>query len=306
MVFLQGWASSRADFIAGRKRLRGSRIGTGGRFARTGSIYNKRKTILYRTVPRAKRPDGLPPLHPQAEIERFLFYDTARDSDPMHRHNPRFLVVHRGRSERFTAFHDFPVGPVNICRALLEVIRNIEIYARMPQVPDDEFLPAEATCPERRFIPRSSALGRKAVGGMMNTLQLAPLSSFEKLWRKRGLLRGPWGLRSLIPCGLPRGTHFPPYPLIRNTIAIAFVSHLPVYPISHRIPPASPASRRWKTSRKLTSGLTAATRAGKSDLEFGAATELSRRKDLVYAGAAFSQGHESGRRREKKPIQNSK
>jgi hypothetical protein len=54
---------------------------------------------------------------------------------------------------------------------------------------------------------------------MRNTPQLAPLSSFKELWRKRDLLRmffgapprhavaGP-GLRSVIPRGLPRGSSF--------------------------------------------------------------------------------------------------
>jgi hypothetical protein len=62
----------------------------------------------------------------------------------------------------------------------------------------------------RFFIPLSPALGRKAEGGMMNTSQLAPLSSFKELWRKRDLLRSSWALRSVIPRGSPRGRSFHP------------------------------------------------------------------------------------------------
>jgi hypothetical protein len=43
---------------------------------------------------------------------------------------------------------------------------------------------------------------------MMNTPQLALLSAFEKIWRKRGLLRGSWVLRSMMPRGPPRGRSF--------------------------------------------------------------------------------------------------
>jgi hypothetical protein len=79
------------------------------------------------------------------------------------------------------------------------------------------------------FIPLSPALGRKAVGGMMNTPQLAPLSSFEKLWRKRGLLRSSWVLRSVKPRGEPRGrslvkylptNHFVYFMLILSSLCI--------------------------------------------------------------------------------------